>query len=79
MKLKRSTFHNSVYCFDRFISLVKFIEVHRMKLVAGTILFFVSKKEEYQPIGMSMLVHLLDQEYPARFIMSVEIKILKVL
>ena len=46
MQLKRSTFYNSVYCLDKFISLKKDENMQNADLLAGTIIFIMAKKEE---------------------------------
>ena len=45
-KKKRSTFHISVYCLDKLLSLVK-ISLNTIKMIAGCILLSISKLEEF--------------------------------
>jgi len=46
MQLKRTTFYNSIFCLDKYISLKKDIDMEKADLLAGAIIFIMAKKEE---------------------------------
>jgi hypothetical protein len=59
MQLKRSTFYNSIYCLDKYISLKKNLEMDKADLLAGAIIFIMAKKEETIEIKISQILECL--------------------